>query len=287
MGARTKISWTKSQDGTAGATWNPVTGCDKVSPACDHCYADTIAHRFAGTPAYPNGFDVTLRPERLDQPIRWSRGRRIFVNSMSDLFHSQVSDDYIAQIWSVMAAAPQHTFLVLTKRHARMRSLLRTGSAPLHDLMLAAACSPDRVPGVDPAVVAAAPWPLPNVWVGVSAEDQTWADIRIPALIAADAAVRFVSAEPLLAPMHLDPSWLPAAGGPAVDWVIVGGESGPGSRPMDAAWASDLQEQTQAGASAFFFKQAGDVLARQWGLPGKGADPLAWPVLFAQDSPQR
>ena len=117
MGAVSKIEWTDS-------TWSPVTGCTKVSEGCDHCYAETIAHRFAGTKAYPNGFDVTLRPERLDQPLRWKRPRKVFVNSMSDLFHKDVPDDYIARVFAVMALAPQHTFQVLTKRPGRMRSLL-------------------------------------------------------------------------------------------------------------------------------------------------------------------
>ncbi|QFP95886.1 hypothetical protein SEA_FIREBALL_61 [Gordonia phage Fireball] len=116
----TKIEWTDE-------TWNPVTGCTKVSAGCDHCYAESIAHRFDGTKAYPNGFDVTLRPERLDQPLRWKRPRRVFVNSMSDLFHDDIPDEYIAKVWAVMALAPQHTFQVLTKRHARMRSLLTSG----------------------------------------------------------------------------------------------------------------------------------------------------------------
>ncbi|BBZ65791.1 hypothetical protein MINS_12200 [Mycolicibacterium insubricum] len=180
MSDKTAIEWTD-------ATWNPVTGCTKVSPGCDHCYAETIAERFRGGPAYPNGFDITLRPHKLDQPLRWKRPRRIFVNSMSDLFHDSVPDEYIAQVFAVMALAPRHTFQLLTKRHARMRSLVGRG---LLDL-------------VDQTGAKVELWPLPNVWLGVSTENQQWADIRIPALLDTPAAVRWISAEPLLGPIDL------------------------------------------------------------------------------------
>ena len=173
MSTSTKIEWTQSYDGTAGATWNPVTGCTKVSAGCDHCYAETFAERWRGLPGhhFENGFDVTLRPERVDQPLRWKRPKRIFVNSMSDLFHESVPDDFIAEVFAVMARARWHTFQLLSKRHGRMRSLL---SRPSFRDNLAHWAS----------------WPLPNVWLGVSAEDQQWWDIRVPALLETPAAVR-------------------------------------------------------------------------------------------------
>jgi protein gp37 len=248
MSDKTAIEWTE-------ATWNPLTGCTKVSPGCDHCYAESIAHRFDGTPAYPNGFGVTLRPERLDQPLRWKRPRRIFVNSMSDLFHDSVPDTYIAQVFGVMALAPHHTFQVLTKRHARMRSLVSHGLLDLID---------------DPAgdVRAKVPhWPLPNVWLGVSAENQQWADIRIPALLDTPAAVRFVSAEPLLGPIRLG-AIPPLVGGvPKIDWVIVGGESGHGARPMHPDWARGLRDECEDAGVAFLFKQWGEWTPNADGQP--------------------
>ncbi|MFD0852910.1 DUF5131 family protein, partial [Actinomadura adrarensis] len=166
MADKSGIEWTD-------ATWNPVTGCTKVSPGCDHCYAETFAERWRGTPGhhFEKGFDLTLRPERLDQPLRWTKPRRIFVNSMSDLFHEGVPDRFITDAFARMWWAPQHTFQVLTKRHGRMRSLVPRIEAALRqmeaDLALVDAPTPLT-------------WPLPNVWLGVSAEDQKWADIRIP-----------------------------------------------------------------------------------------------------------
>lgn len=295
MSDRTSIEWTRGDDGTPGATWNPVTGCVEVSPGCDHCYAKTFAERWRGTPGhyFEHGFDVQLRPDKLDQPLRWRRPRRIFVNSMSDLFHDSVPDDYIGSVFDVMARAEHHTFQILTKRHARMRSLLRKweqqaaddpGLHPnyrhaafrRHDKMW---CTPQR-------------WPLPNVWLGVSTEDQRWADIRIPALLDTPAAVRFVSAEPLLGSIDLTP-WIgcPHDSLSGVDmapldspvkrwrcdqccasvldgtvtnvglhWVIVGGESGPGARPMHPDWARSLRDQCQAAGVAFLFKQWGEYI---------------------------
>lgn len=238
----TAIEWTDE-------TWNPVTGCDKVSPGCDHCYAETIAHRFAGAKAFPDGFAVTLHPERLDQPKRWRKPRKVFVNSMSDLFHDAIPERFILGVFGVMAECPQHTFQILTKRHARMRSLLTRWSSEV-------------------------PWmsdPLPNVWLGVSVEDQKWADIRIPALLETPAAVRFISAEPLLNMIsiadYLDRGGrtvdMGAAGVmrepdcPIVDWVIVGGESGLGARPMYPDWARNLRDECQIAGVAFLFKQWG------------------------------
>ncbi|MBE5453442.1 hypothetical protein E3G52_000306 [Mycobacteroides abscessus] len=308
MGAKTKIEWTRGDDGTPGATWNPVTGCDKVSPGCDRCYAETFAERWRGTPGhyYENGFDVQLRPDKLDLPLRWTKPRRIFVNSMSDLFHDKVPDDYIARVFAVMALAPRHTFQVLTKRHGRMRSLLtRCEHSGAHrpgiDFRSAMAwavskANPDRLPRVpddaETRVFRDTPWPLPNVWLGVSAEDQKRADVRIPALLETPAAVRFISAEPLLGPIDLTrrqfdsdgfeltywltgrPHWgepepqpCPNGGtiemssleiGPRLDWVIVGGESGRGARAMHPDWARSLRDQCAATGVPFLFKQWGE-----------------------------
>lgn len=277
MSDKSAIEWTD-------ATWNPVTGCTKVSPGCDRCYAETFAERFRGVPGhhFEQGFDLVLRPERLDQPLRWTKPRRIFVNSMSDLFHKDVPDDYIVDVFKTMWWAPQHTFQVLTKRHGRMRSLLPRIETALRqiegDLALVDCPTPLT-------------WPLPNVWLGVSVEDQRWADIRIPALLDTPAAVRWVSAEPLLGPVYLAiplaPRW---DGGPrrdsalveacgvcngwgtdcgiagthfvrrsnGLDWVVAGGESGPGARPMHPDWARSLRDQCSAAGVPFLFKQWGE-----------------------------
>jgi protein gp37 len=259
MGDGTGIEWTD-------ATWNPVTGCDKVSAGCDHCYAETIAHRFAGGKAYPNGFAVTLRPERLDQPIRWKRPRRVFVNSMSDLFHDEIPDSYIAEVFAVMAVARQHTFQILTKRHARMRSLLSSSDfqADVEHRAL------DQYGSLH------SDYPLKNVWLGISAEDQKWADIRIPALLETPAAVRFVSAEPLLGPINMWHSYCPEHDFPGgmctfscpqrrrLDWVIVGGESGRGARPMQVDWVRAIRDQCVENKVAFLLKQWGEYGIQGW-----------------------
>lgn len=295
MSDKTKIEWTD-------ATWNPVTGCTKVSTGCDHCYAETIATRFAGTSAYPNGFQVTLRPERLDQPIRWKRPRRIFVNSMSDLFHTDVPDEFIAQVFAVMVLAPRHTFQVLTKRPARMRALLNSGK--FRDLIWTQAT---LVMGRHDLAARHFAWPLPSVWLGVSVEDQKTADLRIPLLLDTPAAVRFLSCEPLLGPVDLrdhvdrwtedDPgtcdwghcnraaiavrrdfshedlgyvSMLPVcAAHRGIDWVIVGGESGRGARPMHPDWARSLRDQCVAADVPFLFKQWGEWAPDEW-IDGEG-----------------
>lgn len=243
MAGRSSIEWTDR-------TWNPVTGCTKLSSGCEHCYAEAIAHRFAGSAAFPAGFAVTLHPERLGAPRRWRAPSRVFVNSMSDLFHSEVPTEFIARVFAVMAATPRHTYQVLTKRPARMRALLRR---PLLDDV---------------------EWPLPNVWLGVSTEDQHWAQIRIPVLLATPAAVRFVSAEPLLGALRLHGSWLGELGSGGLDWVIVGGESGRAARPMRPGWARSLRDQCQAAGVAFFFKQ--------WGEWAPHPDP---PLAGAEDPP--
>jgi protein gp37 len=210
------------------------------------------------------GFGVSQHPAALDQPLRWKRPRRIFVNSMSDLFHDEISDDFIAQVFAAMALAPQHTFQILTKRHGRMRSLLDNigfrARVDTHayewaqrDPKVSAARESFRLPdgSIPPR------WPLPNVWLGVSVENQQWADIRIPALLDTPAAVRFLSCEPLLGPVDiinsLGDSWMTG-----IDWVIVGGESGPGARPIHPGWARSLRDQCEVGGVAFHFKQWGE-----------------------------
>lgn len=284
------IAWTEH-------TWNPIRGCSRVSEGCRNCYAETMAARFSG-PGMPyeglttdgrwNG-QLTLVHERLGDPLRWRRPRRVFVNSMSDLFHEALTDEMIEAVFGVMASSPQHTFQVLTKRPERMRAFL-TGSVPgrsLRERCFYAAR--DRL-GMD-LLKGHFPWdtdfPLPNVWLGVSVEDQATADDRIPHLLATPAAVRFVSAEPLLGPADLSmfmwpvhDSWpggygsaaaaradgakvtrhrqaLVLAGSAFLDWVIVGGESGHGARPCDVAWVRSIVRQCREAGSAVFVKQLG------------------------------
>ncbi|QNJ58116.1 hypothetical protein PP483_gp60 [Gordonia phage Bunnybear] len=260
MSDHTTIEWTD-------ATWNPVTGCTKVSAGCDHCYAETFAERFRGTPGhyFENGFDVQLRENKLTEPLRWRKPRKVFVNSMSDLFHDAVPDWFIAHVFGVMALAPQHTFQILTKRHARMRSLLSAQKVgnwphPFESMVRNAAHNTrnnfGRADWPDADTVT---WPLPNVWLGVSTENQQWADIRIPALLDTPAAVRFISAEPLLGPMQLRREW---GYGPGIDWLIVGGESGRGARPMHPDWARALRDHRDVVGAAFLFKQWGEWAPR-------------------------
>lgn len=265
MSERTSIEWTD-------ASWNPVTGCTQVSPGCDHCYAETFAERWRGTPGhyFEQGFDVTLRPDKLSLPLRWRKPRRIFVNSMSDLFHQDIPDDYIARVFAVMAATPQHTYQLLTKRHGRMRSLIGGSDGSGHRLLEATTDEETARALYD------APWPLPNVWLGVSVEDQKTADLRIPVLLATPAAVRWLSCEPLLG--HVDLArflhWRPigenladapmpphmaqAVGLPALHWVVAGGESGSGARPMHPDWARSLRDQCLTAGVPFFLKQWGE-----------------------------
>jgi len=261
MSDNSTIEWTD-------ATWNPTTGCDKVSPGCDHCYAMTLAKRLKGmgsahyqtdgNPATSGpGFGIAMHPDALDKPLHWAKPKRIFVNSMSDLFHDGVTDEFIARVFAVMALAPQHTFQVLTKRHGRMRSLLN--SDRFDELFADALYTTEHPRGEEPAEpVGSAPGPLPNVWLGVSVENQKWADIRIPALLDTPAAVRFLSCEPLLGPV--DMRWrvgLPRYDAPRIHWVIAGGESGPGARPMHPDWARSLRDQCTAAGIPFHFKQWG------------------------------
>lgn len=266
MGEHTGIVWTD-------ATWNPTIGCTPISEGCDHCYARRIVNRFQGAGA----FDTIERSEdRLHKPLSWRNPRRIFVGSLSDIFHDQVPSPFLDRILSVVARAPRHTFQILTKRHARLRSHL--GDPAL----------PGRIESI---VGQPLSWPLPNLWVGVTAETQAWANIRVPALLAVPATVRFVSAEPLLGPLdlsswlrpapccgHVDPDGLcghPDAGTPechqdsdcpvcptyqGLDWVICGGESGPGARPMFPDWPRDLRDQCERASIPFLFKQHGEWL---------------------------
>lgn len=278
MSDRTAIAWTE-------ATWSPVTGCTRISSGCDNCYIERtppfrMTHRQFDHPGTGGTTGVTLHPDRLDQPHHWRKPRRIFVCSMADLFHDNVPDEHIAAVWVTMMLTPRHTYQVLTKRHARLRTLL---SSPDFPRLVAAAARHrwDRdarlraalgwvwtVDGTTPRV-----WPLPNVWVGVSAEDQQWADIRITALLRTPAAVRWVSAEPLLGPLELRHHLTghctlhDFAGGYCVQrhhpgvqhlhWVVAGGESGPGARPMHPDWVRKLRDDCASWHVPFFFKQWG------------------------------
>lgn len=255
MGDKTRIEWTD-------ATWNPVTGCTKVSPGCDHCYiARTPPFRIAGRkfnqPGTGGTTGVQLHPERLDQPLRWKRPRRVFVNSLSDLFHDEVPDDFIAHVFAVMALARQHTFQVLTKRHGRMRSLLNSDTfrRSMYDWLVSIdhqKISNNRLA-----------WPLPNVWLGVSVEDQKRAEMRIPALLGTPAAVKFLSCEPLLGPVDLRLVCTCEECGGGIDWVIAGGESGRDARPAHPDWVRGLRDQCEASRVAFFFKQWGEWVTEQ------------------------
>lgn len=233
MSDRSAIEWTD-------ATWNPVTGCTQVSPGCDHCYAMTFAERFRGVAghSYEQGFDLRLWPERLELPLRWKKPRRIFVNSMSDLFHRAVPDDYIQQVFRTMERAHWHIFQVLTKRSRRLLSL-----------------SPSL------------PW-APHIWIGVSVETMQYA-WRVDQLRQVEAPVRFVSAEPLLGALdHLNLS--------KIHWLIAGGESGPRFRFCDEQWVRGLRDKCTAHGVAFFFKQWGGRTPKAGGrvLDGRTWDQI-------------
>ena len=239
MGDRSAIEWTD-------ATWNPVTGCTKVGAGCDNCYAERFAERFRGVPghAYEQGFDLMLHPKRLDQPLRWSKPRRIFVNSMSDLFHKGVPEEYADRVFDVMERTDRHTFQILTKRSTRMAKYLRNRYAE----------SP----------------PPAHIWCGVSIEDRTKLS-RLRHLREAPAAVRFLSLEPLLGP-------LPDLDLNGIGWVVVGGESGPGARPMHADWAREIRDLCLGAAVPFFFKQWGGLRPKSNGRTLDGRKWSQWPV---------
>jgi protein gp37 len=236
MSASSKIEWTD-------ATWNPVRGCTKVSPGCKHCYAETFAERFRGVKGHPFefGFDLRLVPEKLGDPVRWSTPRKIFVNSMSDLFHEEVSDDFIESICRVMLAANWHTYQVLTKRADRMSHLLQT------KLRTAARA--------------------PHIWWGVSVENKKHGLPRVDLLREAQPSVAFLSVEPLLEDLGTFSLR-------EIHWVIVGGESGHGARPIDAAWVRSIRTQCEQASVPFFFKQWGGVRKKEAGraLDGRTHD---------------
>lgn len=277
MGDKSGIEWTD-------ATWNPVTGCSKVSPGCAHCYAEELHRRILdGKRGYPpfrpwapeNAREnVVMRHDRLDQPVRWQKPQMVFVNSMSDLFHEEVTADFIAQVFAAMAEAPQHTFQVLTKRPERMRDLLTNGLWRLDVEMYA-----DR----------SVHWPLPHVWLGTSIENRRYVD-RADALRETPAAVRFISAEPLLGPLIRPDSRFSHSAAPSdyawpdgyvgeeldlwhIDWLIVGGESGPAHRPIDIQWVRDLKAAATDRNVAFFFKQWGGRTPKQ---NGRDLDGRTW-----------
>jgi len=227
MSDNSTIEWTD-------ATWNPVTGCNKVSPGCKHCYAQRFSERFRDVPGHPfkQGFDLRLWPERLAMPVSWKTPRRIFVNSMSDLFHERVPQDFIGRVFDTMRACPQHQFQVLTKRAERLVEVCRSLT-----------------------------WPR-NVWMGVSVENAKYA-YRSELLRKVPAKIRFLSVEPLIAPI----AKLPLKG---IHWVIVGGESGPGARPMLLEWVESIQDQCRDSDVPFFFKQWGGVLKHRTGRKLRG-----------------
>ena len=283
MADKTGIEWTD-------ATWNPVTGCAKVSQGCKHCYAEREWPRMTKlVPAYSGRefTDVRTHADRLDQPLRWKKPRMIFVNSMSDLFHEDVPDLFIDQAFAVMALAPQHIFQVLTKRPERMREYLSSTDVVQRVIHQAFKldCEAGAWMNADHNIGGYEIMPLPNVWLGVSVENQAAADERIPLLLDTPAAVRWISAEPLLGPVDLSriqyevigPSGsvhyrrpltdtkllneakaAPGYSAAALDWVVVGGESGPKARPMHPQWARSLRDQCAAAGVPFLFKQWGE-----------------------------
>lgn len=244
MADNSPIEWTE-------ATWNPITGCDQVSPGCAHCYAKTFAERWIGVPghAYEQGFALRMWPKRLDQPLKWKRPRRIFVNSMSDLFHEDIPIAFIAEVFEVMQRADHHVFQVLTKRH-------------------------DRLVELAPQL----PWPS-NVWMGVSIENRRFVH-RADALRKVPAAVRFISAEPLLGPLE-------GLVLKDIHWLIAGGESGPGHRRVDEAWLVELRDRCADEGVAFFFKQWGGARAKSGGrlLDGVEWSDMPTPIAAGPNLP--
>ncbi len=299
MSTATKIEWTHT-------TWNPVTGCDRISPGCQHCYALTLAARLKamGQAKYQRdgdprssgpGFGVTCHPDTLDAPLGWRKPRLVFVDSMSDLFHHQVPEAFIARVWATMAATPQHTYQVLTKRPKRARAILteRHGRRFWDDVLQAlrrlvpdhqrwwaleaeiercGTAETERLSALHGFELPFGVWALPNVWLGVSIETDTYT-WRADVLRATPAAVRFASCEPLLGP-------LPSLNLNGLDWLITGGESGPQHRPIDPAWVRDLRDRCPAGGVAFFFKQWGGRTPTAGGrvLDGRTWDQMPAPV---------
>jgi len=273
MATQTTIEWTET-------TWNPTTGCDRISAGCDHCYAMTLAKRLKamGVAKYQNdgdlrtsgpGFGVTLHEDVLLEPLCWRKPRTVFVNSMSDVGHARVPAAFVARIWAVMALTPQHTYQVLTKRPERLARMLGREefrfdlvNEAIDDLVR------DR-PDLSRAFLARSPgpfsWPVPNVWVGTSIESDHYVS-RADALRAIPATTRFLSLEPLLGP-------LPSLDLSSIDWVIAGGESGPGHRSVDLDWVRDLRDRCSAREIAFFFKQVGGPTPK---AGGRDLDGRTW-----------
>jgi protein gp37 len=241
LSTQTRIEWTD-------ATWNPVTGCTKISPGCDHCYAERFSERFRGVPGHPFklGFDLTLRPERIEQPLKWRKPMRIFVNSMSDLFHKGVPRHFIDDVFDTMEHASWHTFQVLTKRSSLMRDYINARYA-------------DRKA---PA----------HIWLGVSVEDAQRKS-RIRHLQAAAATTRFLSVEPLLKPLG-------TLNLTKIDWVIVGGESGPRARRLEEIWVTDIRKQCESAGVAFFFKQWGGLRPKAGGRLLDGREWNEFPTVI-------
>lgn len=275
MSAKTGIEWTD-------ATWNPVTGCTKVSPGCDHCYAERVTERFHGKGSFAT---VQLHPDRLDLPLHWRKPRRIFVNSMSDLFHADVlkfedgnTIPFLARVFARMVATDRHVFQVLTKRPGVMAAVMRSARFKLdvntellrmgHPVMRGGMSEPETL------------WP-PHIWMGTSVEDQHWAGIRIPALGKTPAAVRFLSLEPLLGPVDLGAFAVSPDDGTTVnlpfDWVIAGGESGKDARPMRPKWARDIRDQCLAAGVPFLFKQWGEFAPARHGEAWQVGEEF-WPI---------
>lgn len=330
MADRTSISWTD-------ATWNPLAGCSRVSEGCRNCYAEAMATRFNKPGMWGEGLATMVRtPDgksaprwtgkvrfneaALDQPLRWRKPRRIFVNSTSDLFHESVPDEWIDRVFAVMALSPQHTFQVLTKRPERMWDYMDGIHRACWPVRLAAVAQGMRPTDLRPnsrgelLMREYGPWPLPNVWLGVSVEDQVTADVRIPYLVSTPAAVRFASVEPLLGPLDLNP-WLfivthddeailaAAAEGevpalewrepatirpeeisqPRLDWVIVGGESGPRARPMHPDWVRKIRDQCADAAVPFHFKQWGEWVP----IYDRDRDDPDWRLTPSTEGPRR
>jgi len=249
MSASSEIEWTD-------ATWNPVRGCTKISPGCAHCYAEVFAERFRGVPGHPyeQGFDLRLVPDKLLEPLRWQQSRMIFVNSMSDLFHEDVPDEYIELVALVMETADWHTYQVLTKRASRLSELLRTKLKSAAD--------------------------APHIWWGVSVENRRVGLPRISELAKSGARTTFLSIEPLLEDLGtIDLS--------AVSWVIVGGESGAGARPIDRKWVTSLRRQCRDAAVPFFFKQWGGVRKSETGRLLFGRTYDEFPPIVRSDPPDR
>jgi protein gp37 len=259
----TKIEWVQNPDGTKGETWNPITGCSKISAGCRNCYAERMAKRLAGRygyPEQPHHFDVTFHEDKLNQPLKWKKPRMIFVCSMGDLFHDDVKEEEIMKVFDAMCDAPQHTYQILTKRPERMKWIVKQYTDYIWQ----------GIPS--------------NIWLGITAENQEAADERIPWLLRTPAVVHFVSVEPMLGPIDLSnfQPFIRSKGGfraakgilsGKIEWTICGGETGHGAREMKAEWAFNLYQQCREADIPFFFKKEGDAFkgskinlpnVRQW-----------------------